>query len=209
MTPQPRPLGVRAPAVPSSTRRTTSTCKDANRHGCHRRHLRDRCTGPVHRDHGGGRSVGVVVRAVPDPRPDPREGRRRDRRGGAGQGGRGRQPAHGGDVPGAVHPGRLRHPGPQGGGQLHRSAARAGRAPVGRRAEPAPRPKWTGLSRPGDEQSLRRAVELEPANERAVLGLAPCWSTGATSADRQEALALLARMPGDRRPPGTWPPRPA
>jgi putative thioredoxin len=47
----------------------------------------------------------------------------------------------------------------------------------------------------GDEQSLRRALQLEPANERAVLGLASLLVAGGDDANRQEALALLARIP--------------
>jgi putative thioredoxin len=47
----------------------------------------------------------------------------------------------------------------------------------------------------GDEQSLRRAVELEPANERAVLALAAKLVAAGSEADREEALALLARLP--------------
>ena len=48
----------------------------------------------------------------------------------------------------------------------------------------------------GDEASLRQALELEPANERAVLGLAALLvGDGATPAAREEALALLARLP--------------
>ena len=47
----------------------------------------------------------------------------------------------------------------------------------------------------GDETSLRRAVELEPANERAVLGLAALLVARGEETDRDEALALLARLP--------------
>jgi putative thioredoxin len=47
----------------------------------------------------------------------------------------------------------------------------------------------------GDEASLRRAVELEPANDRAVLALAALLVGGGTEAGRQEALTLLARLP--------------
>ncbi len=47
----------------------------------------------------------------------------------------------------------------------------------------------------GDEASLRQAVELEPANERAVLALASFLVERGGEGDRQEALALLARLP--------------
>ncbi len=47
----------------------------------------------------------------------------------------------------------------------------------------------------GDETSLRQAVELEPANERAVLGLASLLVGRGEATDREEALALLARLP--------------
>ncbi len=47
----------------------------------------------------------------------------------------------------------------------------------------------------GDEASLRRAVELEPGNDRAVLALAALLVAGGGEAARQEALALLARLP--------------
>ncbi|MGH9055940.1 MAG: tetratricopeptide repeat protein [Acidimicrobiales bacterium] len=48
----------------------------------------------------------------------------------------------------------------------------------------------------GNEASLRRAVELEPANEKAVLALASLLVTpGASEGTRQEALALLSRLP--------------
>jgi putative thioredoxin len=47
----------------------------------------------------------------------------------------------------------------------------------------------------GDEASLRRAVELEPANDRAVLALSALLVARGGEAARQEALALLARLP--------------
>jgi putative thioredoxin len=47
----------------------------------------------------------------------------------------------------------------------------------------------------GDEQSLRRAVELEPDHEQAVLALAALLADQQTEAGRSEALALLARIP--------------
>jgi putative thioredoxin len=47
----------------------------------------------------------------------------------------------------------------------------------------------------GDEASLRRAVELEPGHERAVLALAAHLVTVGTEPAREEALALLARLP--------------
>jgi putative thioredoxin len=49
----------------------------------------------------------------------------------------------------------------------------------------------------GDEASLRKAAELEPANEKAVQALASYLVAGGSSdkADKEEALALLARIP--------------
>jgi putative thioredoxin len=49
----------------------------------------------------------------------------------------------------------------------------------------------------GDEASLRLALELEPANERAILALARALLSRSTvdESDRQEVLALLARLP--------------
>jgi putative thioredoxin len=47
----------------------------------------------------------------------------------------------------------------------------------------------------GDEASLRRAVELEAGNEKAVLALAGQLVARDTEPAREEALALLARLP--------------
>jgi putative thioredoxin len=47
----------------------------------------------------------------------------------------------------------------------------------------------------GDEKSLRRAVELEPANDRAVLALATLLVDDGDDSAREEALGLLARLP--------------
>jgi putative thioredoxin len=47
----------------------------------------------------------------------------------------------------------------------------------------------------GDELSLRKAVELEPANPKAVLALAANLVGNGSAPARQEALALLARLP--------------
>jgi putative thioredoxin len=47
----------------------------------------------------------------------------------------------------------------------------------------------------GDEPSLRRAVELEPGNERAVLALAGRLVDDGGAGSREEALSLLARLP--------------
>lgn len=77
---------------------------------------------------------------------------------------------------------------------------------VGALPEPAVRQWVAGLNPPpsevdrlvaaGDETSLRRAVEIEPGNERAVLALAGLLVAPPTDqARRDEALALLARLP--------------
>jgi putative thioredoxin len=47
----------------------------------------------------------------------------------------------------------------------------------------------------GDEASLRKAVELEPANDKAVLALAALLIGADTGDGRQEALGLLGRLP--------------
>jgi len=76
---------------------------------------------------------------------------------------------------------------------------------VGALPEPAVR-DWVGRLVPaptevdrlvaaGDVASLRRAVELEPGNERAVVALAAALVGEDTPASRQEALALLAKIP--------------
>jgi putative thioredoxin len=47
----------------------------------------------------------------------------------------------------------------------------------------------------GDEASLRQAVELEPANDTAVMALASLLVDSTDNNRRQEALSLLARIP--------------
>ncbi|MDA8063449.1 MAG: tetratricopeptide repeat protein [Actinomycetota bacterium] len=47
----------------------------------------------------------------------------------------------------------------------------------------------------GDLQSLRKATELEPGNEKAVLALAALLAGSEERAEREEALGLLARVP--------------
>jgi putative thioredoxin len=47
----------------------------------------------------------------------------------------------------------------------------------------------------GDEESLRAALELAPADEKAVIGLASFLVERGGETDRQEALNLLARIP--------------
>jgi putative thioredoxin len=76
---------------------------------------------------------------------------------------------------------------------------------IGALPEPAVRQWVAGLTPPpteaerlitaGDEQSLRQALELEPANERAVLGLAAVLVDRGAESDREEALSLLGRIP--------------
>ena len=92
---------------------------------------------------------------------------------------------------------------------------------MGALPEPAVRQWVAGLTPPpteadrlieaGDEQSLRQALELEPANERAVLGLATVLVDRGDDPDRQEALSLLGPDPRDagdptfgRPGPGGW-----
>ena len=77
---------------------------------------------------------------------------------------------------------------------------------IGALPEPAVRQWISGLNPPpsevdrlvaaGDEDSLRRALALEPANEKALLGLAAVLVSGSTTAGRrEEALGLLAKVP--------------
>ena len=76
---------------------------------------------------------------------------------------------------------------------------------IGALPEPAVRQFVAALSPPlteadelaaaGDEVSLRRAITLEPANEKAVLGLASLLVEKGGTDNRDEALTLLARIP--------------
>ena len=104
-------------------------------------------------------------------------------------------PRTGDDVPGAVHPGRVRHPGPQGGGQLHRERCPNRRCASGSPGSLLLRPKPIVLSRRATSSRCAGLCELEPANERAVLGLATVLVDRGDEPDRQEALSLLARIP--------------
>jgi putative thioredoxin len=47
----------------------------------------------------------------------------------------------------------------------------------------------------GDEQSLRQALEIEPGHEGAILTLVNLLLARGSDSDREEALALLARLP--------------
>ena len=77
---------------------------------------------------------------------------------------------------------------------------------IGALPEPAVRQWIAGLNPPpsevellvaqGDETSLRKAVELEPANEKALLALASLLvGEGSAPERREEALGLLAKLP--------------
>jgi putative thioredoxin len=77
---------------------------------------------------------------------------------------------------------------------------------IGALPESAVRQWIAGLQRPpteiqlliaaGDEASLRKALELEPGHEKAILDLAAILvGDGSTQARRDEALHLLARIP--------------
>lgn len=77
---------------------------------------------------------------------------------------------------------------------------------IGALPEPAVRQWIAGLNPPpsevdlliakGDEASLRQAVQLEPANEKALLALASLLvGEGTDSQRREEALGLLAKVP--------------
>ena len=146
-----------------------------------------------------GRSVGAVVRSVPNARPDHRAGGRRHRGPGrAGQGQRRREPCDLAGLPGAEHPGRVRAERRQGRRPVHRRAARAGGEGV-RRAVCSPasrRTKWPNCSPKGDEASLRQVLELEADNEPAIVALGEML-VGAT-AEGEEALQLIAAHPRDR-----------
>jgi putative thioredoxin len=52
-----------------------------------------------------------------------------------------------------------------------------------------------GLIAAGDEASLRRAIELEPANDRALVALAVLLVDEDTAASKAEALEVLGRVP--------------
>ena len=140
--------------------------------------------------------VGIVVRAVQDPRA--RSWRRWSARPTAVDLVKvdvDANPRLGGHLPGAVHTCRVRHPGPQGGGQLHRRLARARRTPVGRlpdagadRSRSADRGRRRGLAAPGPGARAR------PTSGPCWLW-PPFWSTGRRRSPTQEALSLLARMP--------------
>ena len=78
---------------------------------------------------------------------------------------------------------------------------------IGALPEPAVRQWIAGLNPPpsevdrmiaaGDEPSLRKALDLEPGNEKAILGLASLLIAGGSAGEgeREEALSLLARLP--------------
>ena len=78
---------------------------------------------------------------------------------------------------------------------------------IGALPEPAVRQWIAGLNPPpsevdrliaaGDEPSLRKALDLEPGNEKAILGLTSLLIAGGSAgeAEREEALSLLARLP--------------
>jgi putative thioredoxin len=51
------------------------------------------------------------------------------------------------------------------------------------------------LAAAGDEQSLRQALEIEPGHEGSVLTLVNLLLARGSDPDREEALALLARLP--------------
>lgn len=52
-----------------------------------------------------------------------------------------------------------------------------------------------GLLEAGDEESLRKALEMDPGNELGVVALAELLVTRRDEGDVDEALALLARIP--------------
>ena len=59
-------------------------------------------------------------------------------------------------------------------------------------AEPRRRPSSPRLIEAGDEASLRKALELDPANDDAIVALAELLVDGG---DTDDALALLDRIP--------------
>ena len=125
--------------------------------------------------------------------PDAREGRRRHRRRRrAGQGQRRREPAGGPGLPGPVHPGRLRHQRRPGRRPVHRRPPRGAGHRRSSSAWPRRRARPTSWSPPGDEASLRQALELEPDHAGATEALARILID---RGDAAEALALLARLP--------------
>ena len=196
----PRPWTVRAGRRPYPV----ATVTDRR----HRRDLRDRRLARSERRARRRRPVGAVVRAVPDARPDPREGGRRDRRqGGAGQGQRRREPAGLGRLPGAEHPRGVRPA----------RTARWSTASSAPRARPRCGPSSSGCCRSepeieiaallaaGDEASLRRALELEPDHEPAIVALAELLVDDGRG--RRGARAAGPHPRDGRRPAGSppWP----
>ena len=136
---------------------------------------------------------------VPRPRAGPGESRgRAGRRGGAGKGRRGRQPACLGDVPGAVHPRRLRPQGQARGQRLHRGSARGGGAGLVGRGGTRPDARWTSWWRRATKPRCARPVELEPANERPYFPSPLFSSRVATTPTRRRRSACSAASP---RPP--------
>jgi len=64
-------------------------------------------------------------------------------------------------------------------------------------AEVAPPPgEVDELVAKGDEASLRKALELEPGNEAAIVALASLLVERGSDGDRDEATQLLAKLPG-------------
>ena len=146
---------------------------DGRRHRCH---VRRRGSPPLLGGPGGGRPVGPVVRTVPDPRADHRTGGRCHRRGrGPGQGQRGREPGHLGQLPGAVDPGRLRHPGRQGGRRLHRRPARGGGGRVRGPADARPRPRPTCWSTRGYGPGRRSRCAGPSSSSPTIRGPSRRW----------------------------------
>ncbi len=63
-------------------------------------------------------------------------------------------------------------------------------------AEVAPPPgEVDDLVAKGDEASLRKALELEPANEAAIISLASLLVERGAEADKTEAVQLLSKLP--------------
>ena len=177
-----------------SRNRTATRRVDKMRHARrHRCHLRTRCARPLHRGPGGGRPVGRVVRSVPHAGAHPREGGRRHRRqGGAGQGRRRRQPPGRVDLPGAVHPRRLRAR------RTARSSTRSSARCPSRRCRSSStgwrrsRPRPTAWSRRATRRRCARRSSSSPTTRARWPRSPSCSSVGAT---RDEALALLERIP--------------
>ena len=133
---------------------------------------------------GPCRTLGPILEKVTDAT---------ERQGRARQGQRRREPRRLAGVPGAVDPGRLRAEERPGRRRVRRRPSRARRRGV--RRQPAAvrsRAHRRVLLAEGNEGAYGQSLELEPANEDAIVGLAELL---VARGEAEQALAFLARIP--------------